>query len=183
MIRQWGAVLMAAAGLTMGVGAGAPAANATTRPAGAVRQNQTITFARSPELGGDAIRTTARGPVDGFGTARVLSFAADERTGRFRGVWGLTFPAGSVRYAFAGAARQPTGSAGLLAAPATLALPFGPAPASVAPPAAVAAQTAADRALVAGDFLLGGGTGRFADVTGRGSFRGWAMTPPAELPA
>jgi hypothetical protein len=183
MIRQWGAVLMAAAGLTMGVGAGAPAANATTRPAGAVRQNQTITFARSPERGGDAIRATARGPVDGFGTARVLSFAADERTGRFHGVWELTFPAGSVRYAFAGAARQPANSAELLAAPTSLALPSSTAAATAAPGSALAVRPVAARALVAGDFLLGGGTGRFADVTGHGSFRGWTMVQPAELSA
>lgn len=172
MIRQWGAVLMAAAGQTVGTDVGAPAAVVATRTSDTVRQNQTITFARSAARGVEGIRATARGPIDGFGTARVLSFAADDRTGAFRGVWELTFPAGTVRYAFSGAARQPTSSAELLAARGVLALPSG---------AALAVRSAPGRALVAGDFILGGGTGRFAGTTGHGSFRGWTMTRTVEL--
>lgn len=194
MIRQWGAVLMAAAGLTLGSGAApmpAVAAGTAVRPPGAVqrppghpgyraagRQNQTITFSRNPELAGDTIRATARGPVDGFGEARVLDFRSDPASGSFRGVWELAFRSGSVRYSFSGATRDAgTG----LAVPERVAT-TGPADGDGGPVELVDAQvTSVGRALVAGDFTLSAGTGRFAGVIGRGAFRGWTL-PEVQAP-
>lgn len=166
---------MAAAGLTLGSGTPGAAgqdnrgqtAQASRQPvprgAGLPRQNQRITFVRSARAHGDTIRATAHGPVDGFGTARVVSFEPDAASGSFRGVWELTFKNGTIRYAFSGQARP----VALEAQPsAPLALPAAPDP---------------DRALVAGTFELHGGTGRFDGVTGSGAFQGW-MVPNDDLP-
>jgi hypothetical protein len=174
---------MAAAGLTLG--SAGPAQGATpARPAahdprglaqrgpvqrsGLDRGNQRITFVRSAGLNGETIRATADGPVGGFGTVRVVSFEPDAVTGRFRGVWELAFRRGTIRYAFAGAARDltaaDTGPLALTSAETT-----------------VPATLADGRALVAGTFQLGAGTGAFAGVTGSGTFRGWTV-PQDDLP-
>ena len=164
MIWQWGAVLMASAGLTIGVGG-----------RDATRHNQTITFVRNPAQDGTAIRVTARGPVDGFGSVRVLDFVADAERGTFRGVWELAFRTGTIRYAFAGTARfgaQP-------------ALAAGPALAAIGGAVLVPAPSTApaSRALVNGEFRMGAGTGRLADLTGRGAFHGWTLPNPPALTA
>lgn len=173
-ISKWGAVLMAAAGLTLGSAGPVPGA-APVRPAthdtrglaqrGTLdRGNQRITFVRSAELNGDTIRATADGVVGGFGTVRVVSFEPDAATGRFRGVWELAFKRGTIRYAFAGMARDLTEADG--------------GPLAVGPSAVAVGD---GRALVAGTFQLGAGTGAFAGVTGEGTFRGWTM-PGDDLP-
>jgi hypothetical protein len=166
---------MAAAGLTLG--SAGPAAGATpARPAahgpaqrGTLdRGNQRITFVRSAGLHGDTIRATADGPVGGFGTVRVVSFEPDAVRGRFSGVWELAFKRGTIRYAFAGAARDLTDADG-----GPLAVTDGR--------ATVPAPLTDGRALVAGTFQLGAGTGAFAGVTGGGTFRGWTV-PGDDLP-
>jgi hypothetical protein len=180
MIRRWGAVLMAAAGLTVAVSA--PSA-ATSSNAPRIRHhnhtgrhNQTITFARTPGLAGSVIRATARGPINGFGTAQVVDFAAEEATGAFRGVWELSFGADTIRYHFRGAARDQrpgqwtsaelTGSTGLLVPVGGIRRTAGGLPQQ-------------DNALVAGDFRLLAGTGRLAGIGGSGTFHGFTM--PAEV--
>ncbi|BCJ29315.1 hypothetical protein [Actinocatenispora sera] len=179
MIRRWGAVLMAAAGLTVAVGTPAAASSNVPRTrhhTTSGRPNQTITFARTPDLAGPVIRVTARGPINGFGTARVVDFAADEATGGFRGIWDLAFGADTIRYQFRGVARDQrpgpstpaeiTGSTGLL-------MPLGG--------VQQAARDLPQRydALVAGDFRLLAGTGRLAGIGGSGTFHGFTM--PAEV--
>lgn len=181
MIRRWGAVLMAAAGLTVAVSAPAAASSNTPRirhhtPSQTGRPNQTITFARTPDLAGPVIRVTARGPINGFGTAQVVDFAADEATGGFRGIWELAFGADTIRYQFRGVARDQrpdrsapaelTGSTGLL-------VPLGG--------VQQAARDLPQRydALVAGDFRLLAGTGRLAGIGGSGTFHGFTL--PGEV--
>lgn len=185
MIRRWGAVLMAAAGLTVAVGAPTGASAASNAPrirhAQSGRQNQTITFARAPQLAGSVIRVTARGPIDGFGTARVVDFAADEATGGFRGVWELAFGADTIRYQFRGVARPGdpgTATAGELAGPGGALIPLTGLPA-----ATTAAPVRPDQALVAGDFRLLAGTGRFDQIAGSGTFHGFTMPGDVTLPA
>lgn len=96
---------MAAVGFTMDMDVKAPDRAGRARPPR--QRNQRITFARTPDLAGELIRATARGPVDGFGTARVIDFRPEPESGRFRGAWQLTFPAGTgsagtIRYVFTG---------------------------------------------------------------------------------
>ncbi len=182
VVRRRGVVLMAATGLTIGVGApaGATIQNSSKRLASTRgSQNQRITFVRGVGSGDEEIRATARGPVDGFGTARVIDFRSDPVGGRFRGAWQLSFPAGDIRYVFAGRARDhasggPSGTGRSDAGPAALAVPGHD---LVAPGAAQAVRHVGDApdALVRGTFELLGGTGRFARVAGRGIFQGWTM--------
>ena len=183
MIWQWGAVLMAAAGLTVGVGGREVA-----------RRNQTITFVRNPAQDGTAIRVTARGPVDGFGSVRVLDFVADPDRGTFRGVWELAFRTGTIRYAFSGTARF--GARELATGKAPQALVWSGAAAQTRSEEAIAAKPpregvqevkAPDQTsamdTVNGEFRLGGGTGRLAEMTGRGAFHGWTLPNAPALTA
>lgn len=180
MIGRWGAVLMAAAGLTIAVSA--PAAASSNAPrvrhhTASGRPNQTITFARTPDLAGSVIRATARGPINGFGTAQVVDFAADEATGGFRGVWELRFGADTIQYQFRGVARdrqpEPAASAELADSSGALV------PAGGGLDRAASNLPESMNALVAGDFRLLAGTGRLVGIGGSGTFHGFTM--PAEV--
>ncbi len=182
MVRRWGVVLMAAAGLT--IGAGSPAGTVSKNPGKRLAsargpQNQRITFVRGVGSGGESIRATARGPVDGFGTAQVIDFRPDPASGRFRGAWQLSFPAGEIRYVFAGRARERSDADGPDAGRSGIgrAVLAVPGQELVVPGAAEAVRQLGDapNALVRGTFELLGGTGRFARVAGRGIFQGWTM--------
>ncbi|GAA4206579.1 hypothetical protein [Actinocatenispora rupis] len=180
MIRRWGPVLMAAAGLTLAVSTPAAAAH---RPK---RANQTITFVRTPGVSTETIRATARGPVVGFGTAHVLDFTPDPSAGRFRGTWELRFPHGTIRYRFTGSATTPPQQPGPRALPAgRLALPADDhpvRPGGLAVPAADLVTHDPARTVVRGDFELLAGTGRFATLAGQGTFHGFTLPTPPPLP-
>ncbi|WP_203962895.1 hypothetical protein [Actinocatenispora thailandica] len=171
---------MAAAGLTVAVSAPAAASNNTPRirhHTQSGRPNQTITFARTPDLAGSVIRATARGPINGFGTAQVVDFAADEATGGFRGIWELSFGADTIHYQFRGVARDRRPELAVpaeLAGPGTALVPVGGQPERTAGNLPESMDS-----LVAGDFRLLAGTGRLAGIGGSGTFHGFTM--PAEV--
>ncbi|HEY3503885.1 MAG TPA: hypothetical protein VGN37_14005 [Actinocatenispora sp.] len=188
MIRRWGPVLMAAAGLTFAVSTPAAAGSAhsggsqhsgktpqsggatTSQTNRAKRPNQSITFVRTPGRAAESIRATARGPVDGFGTAHIVDFTTDPGAATFQGTWELRFRTGTIQYRFTGTT-TPARVAGRAALPASAAA----LPAAAPAPASSRDMAEPARSVVHGEFELAAGTGRFAGVTGTGTFHGFTL--------